>query len=101
DGLKAGIDHGKARSDVSVIKAYDPSMKSKYVDAVNVLCTMNFPLLSILKSKKGACMTELMNSLCLEGPLAEIPEAEELQPSLEQFMFPSIGRKTMWSLEKL
>ncbi|GKC98415.1 hypothetical protein Tco_1168690 [Tanacetum coccineum] len=34
DGLKAGIDHGKAGRDLSVIEAYDPSAESKYVDAI-------------------------------------------------------------------
>ncbi|GKC16932.1 hypothetical protein Tco_1013714 [Tanacetum coccineum] len=61
DGLKAGIDHGKDGCDLSVIEAYDPSAEAKYADAVNALRT---------------------------GPLAEIPEAEELQPSLEQLMLP-------------
>ncbi|GJY95019.1 hypothetical protein Tco_0511380 [Tanacetum coccineum] len=88
DGLKAWIDHGKARRDLSVIKAHDPSAKAKYVDAVNALRTMDFSLLSVLKSKKDACMAALMDSLHLEGPLAEIPGAEELQPSLEQLILP-------------
>ncbi|GJX49751.1 hypothetical protein Tco_0276596 [Tanacetum coccineum] len=88
DGLKARIDHGKAGRDLSVIKAYDPSAEAKYVDAVNTLRTVDFSLLYVLKSKKDACMADLMYSLCLEGPLAEIPGAEELQPSLEQLMLP-------------
>ncbi|GKB24456.1 hypothetical protein Tco_0863857 [Tanacetum coccineum] len=86
DGLKAGIDHGKAERDISVIEAYDPSAEAKYVDAVNALRTVDFSLLSVLKSKKDACMVDLIDSFRLEGPLAEIPEAEELQPSLEQLM---------------
>ncbi|GKE18191.1 hypothetical protein Tco_1425768 [Tanacetum coccineum] len=49
---------------------------------------MDFPLLSVLKSKKDACMADLMDSFSLEGPLVEIPGAEELQPSLEQLMLP-------------
>nr|GEV27453.1 hypothetical protein [Tanacetum cinerariifolium] len=32
DGLKAGIDHGKFRRDLSVVEAYDPFAKEKYVD---------------------------------------------------------------------
>ncbi|GKA05881.1 hypothetical protein Tco_0685001, partial [Tanacetum coccineum] len=86
DGLKEGIDHGKAERDLSIIEAYDPFAKAKYVDAMNALRTVDFSLLSVLKSKKDACMVDLMDSLHLEGPLAEIPEAEELQPSLEQLM---------------
>ncbi|GJW05123.1 retrovirus-related pol polyprotein from transposon TNT 1-94 [Tanacetum coccineum] len=88
DGLKAWIDYRKAGRDLSVIEAYDPSAEAKYVDVMNALCIVDFSLLSLLKSKKDACMVDLMDSLRLEGPLAEIPRAEELQPSLEQLMLP-------------
>ncbi|GKC69825.1 hypothetical protein Tco_1115708, partial [Tanacetum coccineum] len=64
DGLKAGIDHGKARRDLSVIKANDPSVEAKYVNAMNALRTMDFPLLFMLKSKKDACMVDLLDSFC-------------------------------------
>nr|GEY51660.1 hypothetical protein [Tanacetum cinerariifolium] len=83
DGLKAGIDHGKDRRDSSVIEAYNPFAKAKYVDTVNALHTVDLFFLSVLRSKKDACMADLMDSLRLEGPLADIPRAEELQPSLE------------------
>ncbi|GJV61987.1 hypothetical protein Tco_1468087 [Tanacetum coccineum] len=76
----------KSGRDLSVVEAYDPSALAKYVDAVNTLRTMDFPLLSVLKSKKDACMDNVMDSFHLEGPLAEILRAEELKPSLEQFM---------------
>ncbi|GJX46659.1 hypothetical protein Tco_0271849 [Tanacetum coccineum] len=88
DDLRAGVDHGKARRDLSAIEAYDPSAEAKYVEAVNALGTVDFSLLSELKSKKDASIVNLMDSLCLEGPLAEIPEAEDLQPSLEQLRLP-------------
>nr|GEY63536.1 hypothetical protein [Tanacetum cinerariifolium] len=84
DGLKGGIGHGKAGRDLSIIEAYDPSAEAKYVDALNALRTMDFSLLFVLKSKKDACMANLMDSLRFEGPLAEIPKVEKLQPSLEQ-----------------
>ncbi|GKC43480.1 hypothetical protein Tco_1061202 [Tanacetum coccineum] len=57
DGLRAGVDNGKARRDLSLIEAYDPSLEAKYVEAMNALGT---------------------------GPLSEIPGAEDLQPSPEQ-----------------
>ncbi|GJX74843.1 hypothetical protein Tco_0313438 [Tanacetum coccineum] len=60
DGLKAGVDHGKAGRD----------------------------LLSELESKKDSSIVDLMYSLRLEGVLAEIPRAEDLQPSPEQLMLP-------------
>nr|GEU99568.1 hypothetical protein [Tanacetum cinerariifolium] len=85
DGLKAGVDHGKDERDLSMIEAYDPSTEAKYIDAVNTLCTMDFPFLSILKSKKDACMADLMDSLRLEG-LAEIPGAKELLPVKGEIM---------------
>ncbi|GJX14818.1 hypothetical protein Tco_0206576 [Tanacetum coccineum] len=88
DGLRARVDHGKVRRDLSVIKAYDPSAEAKYVEAVNALGTVDFSLLSELKSKKDASIVDLMDSLRLEGPLAEIPRAEDLQPSPEQLRLP-------------
>ncbi|GKC09100.1 hypothetical protein Tco_1000710, partial [Tanacetum coccineum] len=41
-----------------------------------------------LKSKKDASIVDLTNSLRLEGPLAEIPRTEDLQPSSTQLMLP-------------
>nr|GEW34113.1 hypothetical protein [Tanacetum cinerariifolium] len=40
------------------------------------------------ESKKDSSIVDLMDSLCFEGTLAEIPRAEDLQPSLEQLMLP-------------
>nr|GEY91588.1 hypothetical protein [Tanacetum cinerariifolium] len=72
--------------DLSVIEAYDPFTEAKYIEAVNSLSTVDFSLLSELKSEKDASMVNLMDSLRLEGPLGEIPRAEDLQPSSEQLM---------------
>nr|GEU55826.1 hypothetical protein [Tanacetum cinerariifolium] len=58
-GLKAGIDHGKVGRDLSVIEAYDPS---------------------------DSCIVDLMDSPRLEGTLAEILGAENLQPSPKQLV---------------
>ncbi|GKC80160.1 hypothetical protein Tco_1130934, partial [Tanacetum coccineum] len=93
DGLKAWIDHGQAGKDLSVIEAYDPYAKAKYIDVVNALGTVDFSLLSELESKKDSCIVDLMDSLHLEGTLPEIPGAENLQPSPEQLMFPIHIRK--------
>nr|GEW86642.1 hypothetical protein [Tanacetum cinerariifolium] len=68
--------------------AYDPSAKAEYVDAVNAFGTVNFSLLFELRSKKDASVVDLMDSLRLEGTLAEIPGAKDLQPSSEQLMLP-------------
>ncbi|GJX74839.1 hypothetical protein Tco_0313434, partial [Tanacetum coccineum] len=61
DGLKVGIDHGQAGRDLSVIEAYDPSAKAKYIDAVNALGAVDFSLLSELESKKDSCIVDLMD----------------------------------------
>ncbi|GKF56983.1 hypothetical protein Tco_0170520, partial [Tanacetum coccineum] len=84
--LRAGVDHGKAGTDLSVIKAYEPSTEAKYVEAVNALGTVDFSLLSELKSKKDAIIVDPMDSLRLEEPLTEIPGAEDLQPVKGEIM---------------
>ncbi|GKE89742.1 hypothetical protein Tco_1567217 [Tanacetum coccineum] len=61
DGLRAGVDHGKAGRDLS--------------------------------SKKDVSIVDFMDSLCLEGPLTEIPGAKDLQPSQNNSRSQSIGRK--------
>ncbi|GJS53321.1 hypothetical protein Tco_0626683 [Tanacetum coccineum] len=68
----------KAGRDLSVIEAYDPSAKANNVDAMNALRTVDFSLLSVLKSKKDACMADLMVIfLRLEGPLVRYPSIAE------------------------
>ncbi|GJU50193.1 hypothetical protein Tco_1219748 [Tanacetum coccineum] len=62
DGLRAGVDHGKAGRDLSVIESYDPSMKAKYINVVNALGTVDLSLLFELKSKKDASIVDLMDS---------------------------------------
>nr|GFB73418.1 hypothetical protein [Tanacetum cinerariifolium] len=86
DSLKAGVDHGKAGRDLSVIEAYDLFAEAKYVEVMSDLCNVDFSLLFVLNSKKDASIVDLIDSFRLEGPLAEIPRAEELQPSPEQLM---------------
>ncbi|GKE70128.1 hypothetical protein Tco_1528200 [Tanacetum coccineum] len=86
--LDEEVDHGKAGRDLFVIEAYDPSTEAKYIDVMNALGTVDFSLLSELKSKKDASMVDLMDSLCLVGPLAKIPRAVDLQPSPKQLMLP-------------
>ncbi|GJR31760.1 hypothetical protein Tco_1107992 [Tanacetum coccineum] len=88
DGLAAGIENGKAGRGLIDIAAYDPSTKANSVSTVNALHTVDFPLLSQLESKKDASIDDIMGLLCLEGPGAETPEADQLQPSHEQLMHP-------------
>nr|GEV77326.1 hypothetical protein [Tanacetum cinerariifolium] len=88
DGLKVGVDHGKVRRDLSVIEAYDLFAETKSINAVNALGAVYFSLLSQLKSKKDASMVDLIDSLRLDGPLAKIPRAKDLQPEACTFATP-------------
>ncbi|GKF51498.1 hypothetical protein Tco_0147965 [Tanacetum coccineum] len=61
DGLAAGVTHGKEGR----------------------LQNVNFPLLTELRSKKGASFETVMDILCLEGPVAEKLGLNELQPNVD------------------
>ncbi|GKB78272.1 hypothetical protein Tco_0945167 [Tanacetum coccineum] len=85
--------------------AYDPATEENYVAAVNALRAVDFPFLAQLASHKDSSMSDLMDLLCLEGPAAEAPEAEQLQPLLDQtYAFPnhrlqiSAEFSTLWLL---
>ncbi|GKA36510.1 hypothetical protein Tco_0723001 [Tanacetum coccineum] len=88
DGLAAGIEHGKAGRSLNDVAAHTPSADADYVTAVNALRNMDFSLLTLLASQKDASVAKIMDSLRLEGPVAKIPGAGELQPSHEQLMLP-------------
>ncbi|GJS57933.1 hypothetical protein Tco_0652717 [Tanacetum coccineum] len=87
-GLVAGIDHRKAKRGLADIGSYDPSVEARYVSAVLSFCDLDFNLLPQLESQKDASIADIMNSLCLEGPSAETPEASRLQPAYEQLLLP-------------
>ncbi|GKE60259.1 hypothetical protein Tco_1510626, partial [Tanacetum coccineum] len=79
EGLEAGHEHGIAGRSLSVVDAYNPeAAKARYVDAVKALEDVDFPLVSLLKSKKDAGMDEVLDSFLLDGPLAGLPEVAYL-----------------------
>ncbi|GJT48646.1 hypothetical protein Tco_0974803 [Tanacetum coccineum] len=86
DGLAAGIEHGKAGRSFNDVAAHNPSADADYVTAVNALRNVDFSLLTLLASQKDASIANIMDSLRLEGPVAKISGAGELQPSHEQLM---------------
>ncbi|GJT39233.1 hypothetical protein Tco_0939098 [Tanacetum coccineum] len=88
DGLVVGIDHGKPGRGLTDVVAYNPFVEANYVSAMNALRVMDFPLLAQLASQKDASIANIMGLLHLEGLAAETPEANQLQPSLEQLMLP-------------
>ncbi|GKD96420.1 hypothetical protein Tco_1380317, partial [Tanacetum coccineum] len=87
-GLAAGIDHGKAGRGLADVAAYNPSVEANYVSVMNAFRAVDFPLLSQLASQKDASMSDIMGLLRLEGPAAETPKANQLQPSPEKLMLP-------------
>ncbi|GKB47213.1 hypothetical protein Tco_0897966, partial [Tanacetum coccineum] len=85
-GLVAGIDHGKAGRGLADVASYDPSTEAKYVSAVLAFHNLDFEFISLLESRKDASITDIMDSLRLEGPFAETPEISRLQPSHEHLL---------------
>ncbi|GJX28967.1 hypothetical protein Tco_0237046 [Tanacetum coccineum] len=89
EGLEAGHEHGTAGRSLSAVDAYNPeAARARYVDAVKALEDVDFPLVSLLKSKKDAGMDEVLDCFLLDGPLAVLPEAAYLQPCIEQLSVP-------------
>ncbi|GJV79018.1 hypothetical protein Tco_1514888 [Tanacetum coccineum] len=95
DGLKAGVDHGRAGRGLDVITAYDPSAEANFVFVVDALRAVYFPILAQLESRKDASMADIFDLLRLEGHAAEIPEASQLQPLLSSLCFPFIASTSM------
>ncbi|GJX92522.1 hypothetical protein Tco_0345848 [Tanacetum coccineum] len=53
-GLKYGIEHGKAGRDLTIVEAYDPKADGKYVQALQKLKDLKYPLLEQLEKLKYA-----------------------------------------------
>ncbi|GKD44574.1 hypothetical protein Tco_1269219, partial [Tanacetum coccineum] len=61
EGLEAGHEHAVARRSLAAVDAYNPKVaKAKYVDAVQALEDVSFPLVDLLKSKKDAGIEQLI-----------------------------------------
>ncbi|GJR20712.1 hypothetical protein Tco_0969239 [Tanacetum coccineum] len=88
DGLAAGITHGKEGRVLTDVAAHNPFAEVDYISALQQLQNVNFPLLAELRSKKDASVETLMDTLRLEGPVAEKLGLNELQPNVDQLMVP-------------
>ncbi|GKG07495.1 hypothetical protein Tco_0330464, partial [Tanacetum coccineum] len=69
-------------------RAIDLAAKARYVDAVKALEDVDFPSVSLLKSKKDVGIDEVLDSFLLDRPLAGLPEAAYLQLCIEQLSVP-------------
>ncbi|GKE17600.1 hypothetical protein Tco_1425177, partial [Tanacetum coccineum] len=88
EGLSAGIIHGAAGRVLTDVAAYNPSAEADYLSALQRLQSVNFSLISELKSNKDASVDTIMNLLRLEDSLAERLDLAESQPHVDQLMVP-------------
>ncbi|GJX31829.1 hypothetical protein Tco_0241684 [Tanacetum coccineum] len=86
DGLSAGIIHGKEGRVLTYVAVHNPSAEADYISALQQLQSVNFSLLSKLKSNKDASIETVMDLLRLENHLAEKLGLTELQPHVDQLM---------------
>ncbi|GKC71841.1 hypothetical protein Tco_1117724, partial [Tanacetum coccineum] len=95
EGLKQGIEHGKADQDLAAVEAYDPEADSKYVKALQDLKDLKYPLVDQLEGLKDAPMDLIMTSLHLEsnsGEDAPNPWAFKEEMLLEDVIAANISR---------
>ncbi|GJU68979.1 hypothetical protein Tco_1255238 [Tanacetum coccineum] len=98
EGLEAGYEHGTAGINLFAVDAYNPKVaRASYINAVKALEDVDFPLVSLLKSKKDAEIYEVLDCFLLDGLLAGLPEAAYLQPCIKQLSIPihHVGDKTV------
>nr|GEV83460.1 hypothetical protein [Tanacetum cinerariifolium] len=58
EGLAHGIEHGKAGRHLEVMEAYDPKANSKYLQALEELKDLKYPIMDQLKGLKDSPMEE-------------------------------------------
>ncbi|GJW88905.1 hypothetical protein Tco_0164245 [Tanacetum coccineum] len=88
EGLFAEITHGVAGSVLTDVAAYNLSAEADYLSALQRLQSVNFSLISELKSNKDASIDTIINLLHLEDSLAEKLNLAESQPHVDQLMVP-------------
>ncbi|GJZ39264.1 hypothetical protein Tco_0585827 [Tanacetum coccineum] len=86
EGLKYGVEHGKAGRDLANIEAYDSEANNKLVKALQDLKDLKYPMVDQLKRLKDAPMELVMASLHLESDTREdAPQwIRDLRPSSSQ-----------------
>nr|GEU39735.1 chromatin-remodeling complex subunit ies6 [Tanacetum cinerariifolium] len=90
EGLKHGIEHGRAGRDLANIEAYDPESDSKYVKALYELKDLKYSLVDQLEKLKDASIDVIMASLYLESDSGvDAPQwIRELHPGSSQLKIP-------------
>nr|GEW28852.1 hypothetical protein [Tanacetum cinerariifolium] len=67
DGLKYGVEHGKANLDLEAIEEYGPKADAKYVAALHALKYLKYPMVDQLEILKDAPIDVIMASLHMES----------------------------------
>ncbi|GKF45808.1 hypothetical protein Tco_0135610, partial [Tanacetum coccineum] len=90
EGLKYGIEHGKAGLELTAVEAYDLEANNKYVAALHVLKDLNYPLTEELEQLEDAPLDVIMASLYLDSDTGEdAPQfIRDLRPSSSQLKIP-------------
>ncbi|GKB35833.1 hypothetical protein Tco_0880775 [Tanacetum coccineum] len=90
EGLKYGVEHGKAGLELIAVEAYDPKADNKYVAALHNLKDLSYPLIDELEQLKDAPLDVLVASLYLESDTGEdAPQSiHDLCPSSSQLKIP-------------
>ncbi|GJX08529.1 hypothetical protein Tco_0196461 [Tanacetum coccineum] len=88
EGLSVGITHGAAGRVLTDVAAYNPSAEADYLSALQRLQSVNFSLISELKSNKDASIDTIMNLLRSKDSLAKGLNLAESQPHVDQLMDP-------------
>ncbi|GJV87006.1 hypothetical protein Tco_1530944, partial [Tanacetum coccineum] len=90
EGLKYGIEHGKAGRDLADVEAYDPEANNKLVKALQDLKDLKYPMIDQLEKLKDVPIELIMASLHLESDTGEdAPQwIRDLRPSSSQLKIP-------------
>ncbi|GKF13705.1 hypothetical protein Tco_0055167, partial [Tanacetum coccineum] len=86
EGLKYGVEHGKAGLELTA----DPKADNKYIAALYNLKDLNYPLIDELEQLKDAPLDVIMTSLYLDSDIGEdSPQSiRDLRPSSSQLKIP-------------
>nr|GEV32757.1 hypothetical protein [Tanacetum cinerariifolium] len=86
EGLRHGVEHGKAQLNVESIEEYDPEAEAKFVAALQALKDLKYPLVDQLGGLKDAPMDVIMAALYLESDTGDDASQyiRDLRPSSSQ-----------------
>nr|GEV97552.1 transposase (putative), gypsy type [Tanacetum cinerariifolium] len=90
EGLKYGVEHGRANLDLEAIEAYDSEADAKYVTALHTLRDLKYPMVDQQERLKDAPIDVIMASLHLESDTGDdAPQwIRKLRPSSSQLKIP-------------